>query len=260
MHNTPCPSHSSDSEDDFAPSRPLPSLDTLLAGRLSGFSDEPAAPSTPRQSTQELEPPSSRPFESSPILEKDPVKRAEHRRRKGRKKADITLRRKREDAHSATILGHKQKMEDALKVLEEKHIRFGDLLAYVFDPTNGQGHIHWHEFFVIPGRAAQILDWWSSSEYSTSARNQVKDWATAFVRRIVAKEACKVTKEGVLQTLGQKIDGEFVSSFSFSRIHNTLAANGMAPVSISILEALCTSRHADKHTTRRQERTKMVCD
>lgn len=96
-----------------------------------------------------------------------------------------------------------------------------------------------------------------SSKYSPSTRDEILDWAVAYMETTVAREARRVTESRELQTSRKPVTGALVRSFSLSNMCQTLEED-LAPVSMQILTALATSRHASKHTDRRKERTKKV--
>ena len=204
-----------------------------------------------------LEAPSSGPVCSSPIVGTQAKCKAHHickAARKGTQK----LQAERELREAETKNQHEDGMEAALDILRLKDIKFGDLMKYIFNPANGQGNTHWHEFFVTQGEALQILTWWTSSDYSFSAREEVSEWALDFVAKSVSKEVQRIMKSKRFQTAGMTIDQNFVTSFNLLDIHNELE-NTTAPVGMHILKSFATSQNAEKHTANRKERTKMVC-
>jgi hypothetical protein len=216
-----------------------------------------SAPSTPGPTSYAFEPPSSGPVRSSPIVGTQAERRA-HRIRKGARKRTQTRQAGRALREAEAKSQREAGIQAALDILQSKNIKFGDLMKFVFDPANGQGNIHWHEFFSTRGEASQILTWWASSDYSISAREEVSEWAIDFVAKSVSKEVRKITKSKRFQTAGKTIDQNFITSFNLSEIHDELESS-MAPVSMRILKSFATSQNAEKHTEKRKERTKMVC-
>ena len=239
--------------------------DTSFIGTLQLLPTQPdfSAPATPANGTgtsYTFEAPSSRPVRSSPIVSTQAERKA-HRMRKGARKRAQTLQagseRRRELREAEEKSQREAGIEAALDILRSKKIKFGDLMKHVFDPANGQGNIHWHEFFATRGEASQILTWWTSSDYSFSAREEVSQWAIDFVAKSVSKEVRKITRSKRFQTAGKTIDQDFVKSFNLSDIHDELE-NTTAPVGMRILKSFATSQNVEKHTAKRKERTKMV--
>jgi len=240
---------------------PLPSLDTSLIAYLA--SRHPLA----EQSGLEVDAPSNTednlppldtdgPAQSSPVVGTRDEKQA-IRRRKATKKQKNTIAKQQAEAKELEARELEEDFEDVLNLLNQKGRRFGQLLKYIFDPSNSKGNVRWHEFFAFSGEATEILDWWVSSKNSETARNEVKEWAVQYVSHLVGDEAKKVTKSKVLQTREVVIDQDFVRSFSFSALNTKLKDS--VPVGMRVLEKFSTSHHAeDKHTERRKERTKMV--
>jgi hypothetical protein len=200
----------------------------------------------------------TRPDYSSPVVARDPAEREAHRRRKGRRRYQREVERLAEERKAEEDEKRNELFEKVLHDIKVSGVRFGDLMEYVFNPQNGKGQIHWHQFFAKDGQASTLLNWWASSAYSQSAQSEIRNWAVNFVAKVVSKEAHTVTKRKELQTMGHIINSDFVSSFSFTKIYEKLSMS-LAPVSIQILNALATSPRAlTRHTARRKERTKMV--
>lgn len=241
--------------------RPLPSLDNSLIAYLASRGpppDQPGlevdAPSDTEDNLPLLD--TDGPVQSSPVVGTREERQA-IRRRKASNKQKKTVAKRQEEAKELEVRQLEEDFEDVLNLLNQKGRRFGQLLKYVFDPSNAKGNVRWHEFFAFDGEATNILDWWVSSKNSETARNEVKEWAVQYVSRVVGDEARKVTKSKVLQTREKVIDQDFVRSFRFSALNTTLKE--LAPVGMRVLDKFSTSRHAqEKHTERRKERTKMV--
>ncbi|KJA22243.1 hypothetical protein HYPSUDRAFT_1084706 [Hypholoma sublateritium FD-334 SS-4] len=147
--------------------------------------------------------------------------------------------------------------EEVLAYMAEKGVRFGDFLDYMFNPANGQGKVYYHEFLIRHGSLSQMLDWWSSSDYSSNVKAELHEWAMTYLEKTVTREARKISKSRRLQTQGKSIDEKLVTSFSFLELHDELS-NELAPNSMRLIGALATSRNANTHTDSRKERTKLV--
>lgn len=143
-----------------------------------------------------------------------------------------------------------------MKHLKDNQLTFGDLMEYVFDPLMGQGSVCWHQFFIKDGRALQILDWWTSSKNSRSARTEVAAWAFDYTTKAVSREAREVTRSKRLQTAGKVFDESFVMSFSYNRCREWLE-NSLAPVAMKIFRAFSVPKR--ERTPTRSQKSNMVC-
>lgn len=244
--------HSSSGSSEVSSGDDIDDIDDGLHGVRTRLWD-PARTPTPTPCAE----PASGPAYSSPVKGTRAERKAQ-RLRKGVKKQKLTKSKIHAEKEALQEREREQTLEEILQLMKSKSVRFGELLAYIFNPESNKGMIHWHEFFVYKGSATQILDWWTSKKYSKVARQEVSNWAVMHVEHLVAKEARKVTQSKILQTLGKPIDEDLVMSFSFASLHDELEED-LAPVSIRIIKALATSRHAQsKHSVHRRERTKMV--
>ncbi|KAF8189330.1 hypothetical protein BJ912DRAFT_967209 [Pholiota molesta] len=208
---------------------------------------------TPRARCSSL-PPSSGPCMSSPIIAKDPKERKAHRIRKGRKAREITLAMKQQEQK----VERERKLDKILEQMDEGGLLLWDLMEYAFNPDNKQGTLRWHGFFVNRGNATQVLDWWTSSKNAAEARYEVTQWARNHISGIIAREAAFTTKSKELQTRGQVIDEDFVTSFNFVKLHDWLSTEEVAPVSMQMFRAFATSRRVNEHSERRKEKTQIV--
>lgn len=264
----------SDEEDPFVNStQPLPSLNVSLT---TYFENQASHHSNVQSPLQQLEvapeenddhipsdsedslPPldTDGPAWSTPVIGTKEEKQA-ILRRKAIKKQKSTITRRQEEARELAASELEENVEEVLDFLNEKGLRFGEFLKFIFDPKNPKGHIRWHQFFAYTGEATEILDWWVSSKNSDTARNEVKDWAVNYVAGLVRDEAKKVTKSKLLQTRKKVVDQQFVQAFNFSKLNEEL--KDLAPVGMLMVEKLGTSYQAEeKHTEKRKERTKMV--
>lgn len=251
----------SDSDSDIDISRsPLPSLTTFL-GRPPEF----AVSSTPRpfharqnHRSSSLPPVSSDgPVRSSPIVGSKEEK-ARIRQEKGRRKRQAHINSQRVQQALSAQEKRNLDLENVLSLLHAHDLSIYDLMEYVFNPVHGKGHVRWQGFFSNRGNATSILNWWiSSHNRSVAARNEVREWAVNFVASTVEREARMVTRSKILHTMRQIIDYEFVSSFSFTKMYETLCDTA-APIMMRTLNAFSTSRQAAQHTLARKLRTQMV--
>ena len=247
-------------------SQPLPSLDASLTtyfenlANLASHHSHVQSPLhlVPSDSEDSLPPlDTDGPAWSTPVIGTKEEKKA-ILRKKAVKKQKMTIARRQEEAKMLAASELAEDVEEVLNFLDEKGLRFGQFLKFIFDPRNPKGNVRWHQFFAYPGEVTEILDWWVSSKNSDTARNEVKDWAVNYVSELVGNEARKVTKSKILQTRKKVVDQQFVQAFNFPKLNKELKE--VAPVGMRIIEKFGTSYHAEeKHTEKRKERTKMVC-
>jgi len=147
-----------------------------------------------------------------------------------------------------------------LETLQQNGLYFWDLMEYVFNPENGQGHICYNKFFVRKSNAPRVLDWWMlANNRGKRAKAEVREWAVRLVTHTVAQEAHAITKSKEFQSMGQNIDAEVIKAFNLCNIHEKLTMS-LVPTSMRLLASLTTSaKGIKKHTEHRKERTKMVC-
>ena len=266
------PELSTSDDDTFINSaQPLPSLNASLATFFENHASRHSHVQMPLQlaarkldddvhsDSEDSLPPldTDGPAWSTPVIGTKEEKQA-IRRKKAIKKQKSTIAQQQEEARVLAASELEGAVEEVLNLLNEKGLRFGLFLKFIFDPKNPKGNIRWHQFFAYTGEATEILDWWVSSKNSDTARNEVKDWAVNYVADLVGDEAKKVTKSKLLQTREKVVDQQFVQAFNFSKLNHELKES--APVCMHVLEKLGTSYQAEeKHTEKRKERTKMVC-
>ena len=165
--------------------------------------------------------------------------------------------RRNQEAQDLAVTQKRKDLMEVLQLLNEKKLRFGDLLEFVFNLAHGQGSICWHQFFARKDEVLRVLDFWVCGENVRQARDTVEQWAVDLVARRIAQEARSVTKSKILQTRETILDQGFVASFSFAKINEKLKA--WTPIAMRMIEAFSTSWRAEKeHTIRRKERTTMV--
>jgi hypothetical protein len=145
-------------------------------------------------------------------------------------------------------------LDEVLDLLHIKGLQFWDLLEYVFNPANGMGAIRFNEFFAKKHRVTKGLDWWLSPENRCrTAKDEVREWITAYAVAKMSNEARAVTRSKKLQTMGQTIDSQAVKSFDFDKICAMLQGPSFAPFSMRLLKAFTTSRHVKKHRQNRRQ-------
>jgi len=236
------------------------SEDTSESTEHGGSSDEASM----------LEVPSSGPRQSSPVTGTRSEKAVKHIQ-KGHIKHQATLKKLKEgrQAEAARIKAaarevekarHREVLKEILETLQQNGLCFWDLMEYVFNLENGQGHIRYNEFFVRKSNVPRVLDWWmSANNRGKRAKAEVQEWAIRLVTHTVAQEVHAITKSKEFQSMGQNIDAEVIKAFNLCNIHKKLTTS-LAPTSMHLLASLTTSaKGIKKHTEHRKERTKMVC-
>lgn len=172
---------------------------------------------------------------------------------KGQAKRIATMQAKGQEKQLLASRDLNIKCAQVLSYMDSLDLRFVDIISFVFNPKCNQGHYRWHEFLAIPGAGEQVLNWWAS----TSARDQLEDWALQWVVKEVKSEARAITKSKVLQTMHRPMTAELISSFDLPSYHDELA-DDLAPTAMSVIEAFATSPHAPKHKEKRKKKTALV--
>lgn len=230
-------------EDEFGGLAPLPSMYHALFGAPPPEVSA-ARPETP--STSPLRHPFLPSIQTSPLV-------GTREQRATQLKAKRT--RRKEAAETEAGKAQQAFMDGILSQLSSKGVSFGDLMEYVFDPALGQGDIRYRQFFIRHGRATQILNWWTSSENSQTARSEVESWAFRYTAKVVKNEAREVTKSKKLQTAGKPVNEKFVMSFSYEKFQELLETT-LAPVAMTMFRAFSVSGR--EKAVGREAKTNMV--
>jgi len=189
---------------------------------------------------------SSGPIRSSPVIESDPDERAAHRKKKRYKKRAHTMAGQKEDNERQLRKNKREILDGILAALNQQGLKVWDFMEHIFHPKNKKGSVQWQQFFSTQANVTQLLNWWTSSNNSRTARKYINQWIQGHVAAVVSREARKVTKLKKLQMMGKRIDSTFASAFSFPAIHSILLKD--VPFTLSVLESLATARKAATHT------------
>ncbi|KAJ7800632.1 hypothetical protein B0H14DRAFT_3092571 [Mycena olivaceomarginata] len=154
---------------------------------------------------------------------------------KGQKKKKETLAKR---ALSAEDQKHAV-FDGVLHELADNGFTFGDLMLYVFDPIYKQRETRWNGFFRKRGLATSILGFWVAPENSETAREEVTEWAGDFVANLAQDAARDITASKYLQTGERAVNGEFVDSFSITKLHKYLHQH--AKTAMKVFSAFATS-------------------
>ncbi|KAJ7807573.1 hypothetical protein B0H14DRAFT_3091231 [Mycena olivaceomarginata] len=188
-------------------------------------------PSSPIQSSPEHSPP--RPALRTPndgLIYTSPIvgTRAERKAKsysKGQKKKETLAKR----ALSAEDQKHAV-FDGVLHELADNGFTFGDLMLY---------GTRWNGFFRKRGLATSILGFWVAPENSETAREEVTEWAGDFVANLAQDAARDITASKYLQTGERAVNGEFVDSFSITKLHKYLHQH--AKTAMKVFSAFATS-------------------
>lgn len=205
-------------------------------------------------------PPSSAPWASSPIKgTREEIK--EIRKRKSQKRRRQTLDKKLKSKEEQDKTIRLSALDDTLSTLHSKNLKLWDLLEYIFNPVNQQGNIRYNEFFVKRGCPTQILEWWLSPQNrARKGKEEIREWISKYAARKASREARTITKSKEIQTANIVLDATTVKNFDLQKIHKMLAQEKIgAPFTMRVLEAFSTSRHSNRHTDNRRQKTNMVC-
>jgi len=137
---------------------------------------------------------------------------------------------------------------DALQNLEDTSVTFADLCLYVFNPDNT--HItsgwRWDNFYKRPEDIDQILTWMVSKPNSRQACRFVKRGMIVIVEKVVADEADRITKAGVLCPPAE-IDASYVLGMKFNELPQMIQVN--CPTMFRILMGVAKTCHQENECT-----------
>ena len=130
-------------------------------------------------------------------------------------------------------------LDEILATLNQQGLKVWDFMEHIFHPKSKKCSVQWQQFFSNQANVMQLLDWWTSSNNSCTARKYINQWIQGHVAAVVSQEAHRATKLKKLQMMGKKIDSTFASAFSFPEIHSILSKD--APFTLSVLKSLATA-------------------
>ncbi|KAJ7622305.1 hypothetical protein FB45DRAFT_992097 [Roridomyces roridus] len=146
------------------------------------------------------------PLSSDGLVYSDPIigtkeERKAKARQKGQTKRMETLTARKVETAESSEANKVAVFEEILDKLSSSGLTFGQLMLYVFDPTNKKG--------AQRGQATQILNFWVSNKNSKSAREEVGAWAEEFIEDAMREEAKEITESQVLQTTHTTVDHDY---------------------------------------------------
>jgi hypothetical protein len=136
-------------------------------------------------------------------------------------------------------------LDEVAEILQEKLTERGyslaDFLDHVFNPDRKFAFDwRWKGFFAHKVTVRRILEYWTTSKYSQTARTVVLDFATSLVERTVGRESRRITQSEILQKRKKIVNEEFFLKYSLSDLTNSLRQ--LAPRMFQILDAFSTTR------------------
>ncbi|EKM53698.1 uncharacterized protein PHACADRAFT_164003 [Phanerochaete carnosa HHB-10118-sp] len=189
---------------------------------------------------------------SSPIHGATCEERRESRQQKERRKKE------REELEFRKEEGERKRkmIKKVLQTLDKEHCTFGDFILHISNPFNWEGTRRYRGFFSVEGCVEQVLDFWAAS---SSGRNTMKAWATAYTSKLVSNEGDLIRHDGFLRTDKVKIDKNFTLGFSFISVQDKLQI--LCLILTAILEAVCTTARQKKtmvESSRKQKETTIM--
>jgi hypothetical protein len=136
-------------------------------------------------------------------------------------------------------------LDDVADMLQEKLTERGyslaDFLDHIFNPDRKFiFDWRWKGFFTHKTTVRRILDYWTTSKYSQTARVLVLDFTTSLIERTVGRESRRITQSEILQKRKKTINEEFFLKYSLSDL--TVKLRELAPRMFRILDAFSTTR------------------
>jgi len=125
--------------------------------------------------------------------------------------------------------------------LAERGYSLADLLDHLFNPDRKFGFDwRWKGFFAHSATVRRILEYWTTSKYSQTARKIVLDFASSLVERTVGRESRSITSSEILQKRKKIVNEDFFLKYSLSDL--TIGLRKLAPRMFQILDAFSTTR------------------
>lgn len=143
-----------------------------------------------------------------------------------------------------------------ISYLRDRSLTWGDLVEYISDPANHEGHTKFRGFFTDAARVQRVLNHWVSWRNGKQARANVHEWIMNYIKRIVRKEGNKVTKTGTLQSRKMPVNESFVAKFNLSELYSSLRR--LCPTLVTIMESFSWTtrqkRSANEKTSERKQK------
>lgn len=124
----------------------------------------------------------------------------------------------------------------------------GDLLVYMFDPSNGLGGVRYEHFWRHPEHFDTLTSLWLARGATETGRRKLKSFAVNLVVRILRREAQKVTKLGLLRSSLDDTTIPALDDISLDPLSKSL--HSTCPTLMTILTEACTSSSQRRRPSR----------
>ncbi|TFY62443.1 hypothetical protein EVJ58_g3854 [Rhodofomes roseus] len=181
------------------------------------------------------------------ILPSSPVRTVEDARRKAKAAREQQRLAREETQRRAKAAKQQEICQLVLSILNDNDVPFGELLEFISDPSNQQGRERYWGLFIDTTRVQRILNFWVSSENSSTGRNAVQEWAINLVSKLVAREARTATKDRLLQTEKRAIDEQFALGFSMAAMHSKFV--DLCPTMLQVLDSFSSTTRQRRELT-----------
>lgn len=130
--------------------------------------------------------------------------------------------------------------EDVLSRLQREGHTWGDLVEWISDSSSScPARNRYDGFFKSKEQVLRVLSHWTSRQNCETGRNTLRDWATEYVGRLVAREGDEVTKSNMLQSHTMPFDKSFILGFSLVGLYQKLST--LCPVTTGLFHRLATT-------------------
>ncbi|KAH9918031.1 uncharacterized protein B0H18DRAFT_883201 [Fomitopsis serialis] len=181
------------------------------------------------------------------MLPESPARTVADRRCKDKADRDRARRLEEEAAEQERSAICQAACEQALAILEEANVPFIELLRLVSDPSGYRRKERYWGLFRDRVGVVEVLDMWVSSQNSATGRETVREWASAYIARLVAREGHAVCKDGFLRTEKKEINEHFALDFSLEALAGDL--EDICPLMMDLLSAFSTSTRQKQKST-----------
>ena len=101
---------------------------------------------------------------------------------------------------NSPIQPRKEVLDGVLATLKANGLSWGDLVMYVSDPASKRGSERFHGLFEDPVRVAHVLDLWTSSRNSQTARTTIHGWVMQYIKSFISSEGNRATEDAASTT------------------------------------------------------------
>ncbi|KAI0073016.1 hypothetical protein K474DRAFT_1604071 [Panus rudis PR-1116 ss-1] len=147
-------------------------------------------------------------------------------------------------------IARKQRCHHVLNTLLSEGLNIGDFFLYVSDPTNPVGTERHNGLFKRKGVIAQILDFWTSSQSSETARATVHEWVMGYMEKVCSMEGEMITDSGILRSDERAYTdpkSHSLDNFSLRNVFNNI--RDACPSMTRLLQVFCTTKRQERRAT-----------